>query len=118
MKINPISAILCTVGLSLISWSGYQYSRITEKNLETSEKAMKYLKANDSNKYIEILEKGIDKQSDSGAEVWEQAAKEVRDSLKIDSVAKTNYAKGAQMVRDSIANVKNNAAKTVMKSVK
>lgn len=116
MKINPKSAILCTVGLSLISWSGYQAHRYAMQNFEKSEKAVKYLKANDSNKYIEILEKGIDKQS--GADIWEQAAKEVRDSLKIDSVAKTNYAKGAQMVRDSIANVKNNAAKTVMKSVK
>ena len=35
---------------------------------------------------------------------WEEVAKQISDSLKIDSIAKANYAKGAQMVRDSIKN--------------
>lgn len=35
--------------------------------------------------------------------LWQDAAKEVQDSLRQDSIARTNYAKGIQMVRDSIA---------------
>ena len=42
-------------------------------------------------------------------QLWNNELKSMRDSLYIDSIAKTNYAKGAQMVRDSIKN----AAKTI-----
>lgn len=37
-------------------------------------------------------------------QLWNNELKSMRDSLYIDSIAKTNYAKGAQMVRDSIKN--------------
>ena len=43
------------------------------------------------------------------SQLWDKELKAMRDSLYIDSIAKTNYAKGAQMVRDSIKN----AAKTI-----
>ena len=36
---------------------------------------------------------------------WEREAKAVEDSIKLDSIAKTNYALGMQAVRDSLANV-------------
>lgn len=88
-------------------------------NTNTSEKAMEYVKTHSPNKYLETLEKGVDKSTYKGVEIWQQAAKEVQDSLRIDSIAKTNYAKGTQMVRDSIAKANlNDTVKTVMKSVK
>ena len=35
---------------------------------------------------------------------WTKEVQKMNDSIKIDSIAKTAYAKGAQMVRDSIKN--------------
>ena len=94
-------------------------SSCTDNNIKASEKSMEYVKTHSPNKYMEILEKSVGKSTFSGAEVWQQAAREVSDSLRIDSVARTNYAKGAQMVRDSIAKANlNDTVKTVMKSVK
>lgn len=84
----------------------------------------------DSDRKLEIvqdfvLEHNLDRgakimyDSPSNLSVWQQAASEIQDSLRIDSTAKTNYAKGAQMVRDSIAKANlNDTVKTVMKSVK
>ena len=69
------------------------------------------------NKYTELLQKGV-KECSRDLKIWEQTAQEVRDSLIIDSVAKTNYAKGAQMVRDSIAKANSNNIKTIIKLVK
>jgi hypothetical protein len=37
---------------------------------------------------------------------WYQEASKVQDSLKMDSIAKTNYALGVQAVRDSISKTK------------
>ena len=67
----------------------------TTKEMAQSKKIIK--KAN-LEKYVEILESPDAK----NAEVWHKAAKQIQDSLKIDSIARTNYAKGQQMIRDSI----------------
>ena len=48
--------------------------------------------------YNDFMENGY------GLHSWEDAAKQIQDSLKIDSIAKTNYALGMQAVRDSLAN--------------
>lgn len=97
----------------------FYMTKMKNENINRSEVSMEYLKKHDTNKYIEILEKGLDKATHTDSKKWEQAAKEVQDSLRIDSIAKTNYAKGAQMVRDSIANANlKDVVKTVTKSVK
>ncbi len=97
----------------------YLINSCVDSNIKVSEKSMEYVKTHSPNKYMEILEKSVEKATFSGVEVWQQAAREVSDSLRIDSVARTNYAKGAQMVRDSIAKANlNDTVKTVMKSVK
>lgn len=103
------------IGIGLAALTLYGLGR----NKATSEHAMKYVRDHNSNKYSELLEKGTGKYTGFSCGTWQQAAKEVSDSLRIDSVARTNYAKGAQMVRDSIAKVNlNDTVKTVMKSVK
>ncbi len=106
-------AILGTCGLATYT------SNRQEKINKEANKSMEYVKAHSPNKYIEILEKSADKKTGTDLKLWEQTAREVRDSLRIDSIAKTNYAKGAQMVRDSITNANlNDTVRTVMKSVK
>lgn len=76
------------------------------------------MKKHNNNKYVELLEKDFTNEY-KDYDMWKKAAKEVQDSLRIDSIAKTNYAKGTQMVRDSIAKANlNDTVKTVMKSVK
>ena len=97
----------------------FYLTKMKNENINRSEVSMEYLKKHDTNKYIEILEKGLNKTTQTDSKKWEQAAKEVQDSLRIDSIAKTNYGKGAQMVRDSIANANlKDVVKTVTKSVK
>lgn len=114
---QSIAVPLLTLGL--LGLASSRVNKRQERLNNVSETSMEYIRENNPNKYFEILEKGVDKRTVEGSELWKQAAKEVRDSLRIDSIAKTNYAKGAQMVRDSIAKANlNDTVKTIVKSVK
>ena len=108
--ITSISLIGCLIaGNSIIT------TRMRAQNAERIKEAREIVKKADTQKYIKILESN----KSENLEVWQKAAKQVQDSLKIDSIAKANYAKGAQMVRDSIkkANL-NNTTKTILKTIK
>ena len=61
------------------------------------ENASQEIKRKDINRYTKIVDNITSGKVVNTEKMW---AKE--DSLLIDSIAKTNYAKGAQMVRDSI----------------
>ena len=71
-----------------------------------TEEYMAYVKENNKEKYIEMLEKGYGEDKLLFRRAWRRAEEEVKDSLYLDSIARANYAKGAQMVRDSIAKAK------------
>lgn len=86
------------VGCSLLaSYSMIQeVSRFNEKNSQAKD----YIQNHDINRYQELLKQdGYPKTFD-----WTEEAKKVENAVKMDSVAKTNYALGMQAVRDSIAN--------------
>ena len=86
-------------GLTIASLCSHNtYSNIDKENLKHKE----YIRQNDSVRYNKLLEKG---RSWSEMVFWEREAKAVEDSIKLDSIAKTNYALGMQAVRDSLANV-------------
>lgn len=88
---------------------------INSNNAKAIEKSKEIVKQANIKKYIEILESENAKNID----VWNKAAIQVQDSLKIDSIARTNYAKGAQMVRDSIKNANlADTTKMVIKTIK
>ena len=77
---------------------------------DATAESMAYVKENNKDKYIEMFEKGYGDSKFLFRGAWRKAENEIRDSLYIDSIARANYAKGAQMVRDSIA--KANALET------
>ncbi len=58
--------------------------------------AKTYVRLNDPNKYKKMESAGTHYAD------WTKEAEKIKDSLFIDSIAKTNYAKGMQAVRDSI----------------
>ncbi len=77
-------------------------SAIGDKLYESKIKAHKeYVRTHAPERYVKELERDISF-FDTEGHHWKKVSQSVRDSLAIDSVAKTNYAKGAQMVRDSI----------------
>ena len=69
------------------------YCSIPNNKFDREEAYREYIKEKAPHKYIEAVEKNL---------TWEEAVKQVQDSLRMDSIARTNYAKGQQMVRDSL----------------
>lgn len=66
------------------------------------ENASQEIKRRDINRYTKIVDNITSGKVVNTEKMWAKEVKSMRDSLLIDSIAKTNYAKGAQMVRDSI----------------
>ncbi len=66
------------------------------------ENASQEIKRKDINRYTKIVDNITSGKVVNTEKMWAKEVKSMRDSLLIDSIAKTNYAKGAQMVRDSI----------------
>lgn len=109
--------LLSTFGITaLVAGSAFclkEARKVYESQQDAEVFARAYILKNNQNKYIELRNKGT-----RGA-AWTNAAKEVYDSLRVDSLCKKAYFEGAQMVRDSIAKANlNDTVKTVMKSVK
>lgn len=63
---------------------------------------------NDSLRYKRIDANTRNMNCFSQKPIWARELRNMKDSIKLDSVAKKAYFEGAQMVRDSINNTKNN----------
>ena len=81
--------------------AGYLGSGKTKDPMKEIKDARQYVQIHNPNKYNQVLAN-----KKMGPNKWLIAAKEIQDSLKIDSIAKTNYALGMQAVRDSLAKTK------------
>ena len=119
---SKVTNILSTIGIAtVVAGSAFCvnetrkiYSRSIERQQAAEVTAKTYILKNNQNKYIELINKGT-----RGPVAWTNAAMEVQDSMRVDSLCKKAYFEGAQMVRDSIAKANlNDTVKTVMKSVK
>lgn len=82
-----------TLGLIALAAGGaYLGNRVIEQTRQNKELVKQY----NPDKYNQMLETN---KSDAD---WNRAADAIRDSLKLDSIAKVNYVKGVQAVRDSL----------------
>ena len=74
----------------------------TVKAVKAKEEAKKEIKAKAPERYAKMCEQSVE-----GTYVnWAKEAEKVRDSLRIDSIAKTNYAKGLNLVKDTAKVIK------------
>ena len=104
MKITPVKTFVkqnlpwafIIGGMSLASYC--TYSGVNRINEETS-KAKAYIQKNDIERYNILVKKDSWPRSFN----WITEAEILEQELKIDSIARTNYALGMQAVRDSLA---------------
>ena len=94
---NGLAWPLLAVGFVVANYSAVNSA---EKTNNEKSKAEIYIKTHNPELYKE-LKQGY---NDSRTFNWEDEAKKLELSLKMDSIAKTNYALGMQAVRDSLAN--------------
>lgn len=95
----PIAA----AGLGIITLSIFaDLNRPKNTTKEDTQAAKEIVRKHNPDRYIQILEDGND-----CTKAWQKAAKEVKDSLRVDSLCRKAYFEGAQMVRDSINSAKN-----------
>lgn len=108
---NGVAIAMATGSFGLIG--GYVIPSLYSDSLSVTEKQKKEILKKDSLRYEKAaakepeeiflnLRKGV---------YWSKEYKEMNDSLKMDSIIQKAYFEGAQMVRDSIAGVKNNEHK-------
>lgn len=105
MKVNPVKTFVkkslpwtfLVAGFSVATCcSNYAINKTNSEN----DSAKTYIKNNNLKRYNDLLER--DKYLNTLD--WKEEAKKIEIELKIDSVAKANYALGMQAVRDSLAN--------------
>ena len=99
---NKYGLTLC--GLGIVCYIGamkYCDSQIGQKYW-TAKENMEYIKTKAPQKYIELLEHKYESGRGISNKYWAEAAQSVRDSIRLDSIAKSNYAKGLQMAKDSL----------------
>lgn len=113
-KATTFAKYMLTGGLILLG-TGLISNNVKKEQREAKqiEVAKDYLKNNANDKYIRLLEKG----QDIDLKTWENAVREVQDSLRVDSLCKKAYFEGAQMVRDSIAKA-NFSPNQIIKAIK
>ncbi len=111
MKINNVfKNVLYGSILAVVGYSAYDsVKKDVKADKDFINNSSKEIMQKDSKRYTRIIGNINSKKVVNNVQLWENELKAMRDSLYIDSIAKTNYAKGAQMVRDSIKN----AAKTM-----
>ncbi len=104
MKINNVfKNIFYGSVISLAACCTYNYINKDIKNdSDFVSTASQEIKSKDINRYNKIVSNIASGKSANRIQTWRKELLDMRDSLYIDSIAKTNYAKGAQMVRDSI----------------
>ena len=95
------------VCLTTVSLCGLSLKENQDKSIKSIRQNMEYVKANAPEKYKEFIETKDNKSINYSLreKLWENYANNIRDSLKIDSIAKTNYAKGLQLAKDSLEEV-------------
>lgn len=102
MKINTIKPILtrCAVWTAIIgAWATTSYTSYygIEKAADKRIEAQKYLRENAPKKYIQLVQENV-----IGYKRWEEAAQEVKDSIRMDSIARTNYALGLHSAKKNL----------------
>ena len=107
MKINKtFEKFLGGAMFAVVGYCAFSNLKSTIKaDMEFVENASTEVKSKDAKRYKRIVESINAGKVVNNSELWKKEVKLMRDSLYIDSIAKTNYAKGAQMVRDSIKNL-------------
>ena len=104
MKISPITKDCIKKTGCRAFWLGtvvlgcYLMNKINNIAAEKEVVAKKVVKQYNPSLYQKMCKE------DAGLIPWQKAAESIQDSLKIDSIARTNYALGMQAVRDSLAN--------------
>lgn len=111
MKINNVfQNVLYGSVLAIVGYSAYDSVKEDIKaDKDFINNSSNEIRQKDFKRYKRIIDNINSKNVVDNFQLWNNELKSMRDSLYIDSIAKTNYAKGAQMVRDSIKN----AAKTI-----
>lgn len=106
MKINNVfQNVLYGSILAIVGYSAYDSIKEDIKadkdfiNSSSSE-----IRQKDPKRYNRIMNDINSEKVSGNSQLWDKKLRAMRDSLYIDSITKTNYAKGAQMVRDSIKN--------------
>ena len=107
MKINNVfKNVLYGSILAIVGYSAYDsVKKDIKSDKDFINSSSSEIRQKDPKRYNRIMNDIVS----GNSQLWDKELKAMRDSLYIDSIAKTNYAKGAQMVRDSIKN----AAKTI-----
>ncbi len=95
--INKIKDGVMTLGLISVATGGIYVGKQLMERAENSKELVKQYNPDKYNQMVETNKSDAD---------WYQAAADIRDSLQQDSIAKANYAKGIQAVRDSLKNAK------------
>lgn len=114
MKINPINKFFNKTyhfGMIATMWGttslliGGAYPSAVNYQIDTEQKAKKEIQIKDPARYERLVEADTihDLLRNDGV-IWTKEAKEMNDSLRMDSIIQKAYFEGAQMVRDSIAN--------------
>jgi phosphoenolpyruvate carboxylase len=107
MKINPVTRkILKDLGVAtacgLVATGGILNATLRERKISEAkhEQVMEYVKQHNPDLYNDYL------YTNRPIVDYYEAARDIREELKLDSIAKTNYALGMQAVRDSLVNAK------------
>ena len=105
MKINPVTRrILKDLGLAtacgLVAVGGILKAALRERKINEAkhEQVVEYVKQYNPDLYNDYSH------ANRPIVDYYEAARDIREELKLDSIAKTNYALGMQAVRDSLAN--------------
>ena len=105
MKISAIGSKAMDIGIwsALVAGWGFAsycvYDTLETRELER-QKNMEYVKTHDSKRYDELIQKDAYPPTFD----WKDEAQKVEMAIKMDSIARTNYALGMQAIRDSLAN--------------
>ena len=106
MKVhNVFKNVLYGSVLAIVGYSAYDSVKEDIKaDKDFINNSSNEIRQKDFKRYKRIIDNINSKNVVDNFQLWNNELKSMRDSLYIDSIAKTNYAKGAQMVRDSIKN--------------
>ena len=114
MKISPYEKRIIrnnvlgsvAIGLGFVG-AVYYFNKEYTEHKQKVEEAKTYIRKNNILKYVELnYQDKYDK-----ALNWPKEAEKLQTQLKMDSIAKTNYALGMQAVRDSLAKADKNKSK-------
>ena len=103
-KQDIVNMLLGAAGVAVVANCAVSLKTANQHYTENREQAKEYVQQADSAKYNQIISSPEYKEM-SGfkkALFWPKKAREIQDSLRIDSIAKEAYAKGLIAVKDSM----------------